>query len=143
MARSRASVPTYRIHKPTGQAVVTVRTADGARRDVYLGKSDSPESRTEYARVVAELAASPSATAAPTCCLITTSPNEVVKAFHDRMPAILTPEDYAKWFDHDAELVEVQGPLKPLAAELMVVSEANVLANSPRNEGPQLLEPAA
>jgi hypothetical protein len=27
--------------------------------------------------------------------------------------------------------------------ELMTVSEANVLANSPRNEGRQLLEPAA
>jgi putative SOS response-associated peptidase YedK len=73
---------------------------------------------------------------------VTTSPNEVVKPFHDRMPAILAPEDYAKWFDHPAELAEVQALLKPLPAELMTVSEANVLANSPRNEGPQLLEPA-
>jgi putative SOS response-associated peptidase YedK len=74
---------------------------------------------------------------------VTTSPNEVVKPFHDRTPAILAPEDYTKWFDHDADLAEVQALLNPLPAELMTVSEANVLANSPRNEGPQLLEPAA
>jgi putative SOS response-associated peptidase YedK len=86
----------------------------------------------------------PSATAtAFTCCLVPTTPNEVVKPFHDRMPAILTPEEYTKWFDHDDALAEVQALLKPLPTELMTVSEANVLANSPRNEGPQLLEPAA
>jgi putative SOS response-associated peptidase YedK len=59
------------------------------------------------------------------------------------MPAILAPEDYTMWFDHGAELAEVRALLKPLPAELMTVSEANVLANSPHNEGPQLLEPAA
>ena len=39
------SVPTYRLHKPTGQAYV--RVPDGRRRphDVYLGPYDSPESR--------------------------------------------------------------------------------------------------
>jgi integrase len=36
-----------------------VRTPDGGRRDVLLGPYNSPESRAEYARVVAELAASP------------------------------------------------------------------------------------
>jgi len=41
--------PSYRLHKPTGQAVVTL---DG--RDFYLGRHDSPESRAEYDRVIAE-----------------------------------------------------------------------------------------
>jgi hypothetical protein len=62
----RARIPSYRLHKPSGQAVVTVRTTTGERRDVYLGEYDSPESRREYARVVAELATSPTATAVPT-----------------------------------------------------------------------------
>ena len=52
MPRSN-SVPAYRFHKATGQAVVTVRTATG-RRDVYLGPYNSPESKTAYARVLAE-----------------------------------------------------------------------------------------
>jgi integrase len=54
MPRSR--VPAYRLHKASGQAVVTVRLATGERRDVYLGEYDSPDSRREYARVLAELA---------------------------------------------------------------------------------------
>jgi integrase len=54
-------VPSYRHHKPSNQAVVTIRTATGERKDVYLGEYDSPESKTEYARVIAEQAASPGA----------------------------------------------------------------------------------
>ncbi len=53
------TVPSYRLHKPSGQVVVTVRHASGSRRDIYLGPYDSPESRREYARVVAELVANP------------------------------------------------------------------------------------
>lgn len=41
--------PSYRLHKPTKQAVVTL---DG--RDFYLGRYDSPESRVEYDRLIAE-----------------------------------------------------------------------------------------
>jgi integrase len=55
MPRS-APVPSYRLHKPSGQAVVTIRTAAGERRDVYLGAYNSKESRAEYGRIVAELA---------------------------------------------------------------------------------------
>jgi len=41
--------PSYRLHKPTGQAVVTI---DG--RDFYLGKHGSQASRSEYDRLIAE-----------------------------------------------------------------------------------------
>ncbi len=44
------SVPSYRLHKPSGQARVII---DG--RHVYLGKFNSPESRQNYARIVAEM----------------------------------------------------------------------------------------
>jgi putative SOS response-associated peptidase YedK len=72
-----------------------------------------------------------------------TAANELVAPFHDRMPAILSPDDYAKWFDHEAPLKELHALLKPYPAELMVESTANVLVNSAKNEGPELLEPAA
>jgi putative SOS response-associated peptidase YedK len=78
-----------------------------------------------------------------TCCVITTAANDLVKPFHDRMPAILAPTDYATWFDHDLPLERVHALLKPYPAELMEVSAASPLVNSPKNEGPQLLEPAA
>lgn len=41
--------PRYRLHRPSGHAVVTL---DG--RDVYLGKRGAPESRAEYDRLIAE-----------------------------------------------------------------------------------------
>src|SRR5262249_49747569 len=56
MSRRPNPVPTYRQHKPSGQAVITIRHTDGTRRDVYLGAFNSPESRAEYSRLVAELA---------------------------------------------------------------------------------------
>jgi integrase len=59
VARRPNSVPTYRFHKPSGQAVVTIRGAGGKRTDVYLGAHNSPESRAEYTRILQELAAQP------------------------------------------------------------------------------------
>jgi integrase len=41
--------PSYRLHKPTNQAVVTL-----SGRDFYLGRYDSPESRAEYSRLIVE-----------------------------------------------------------------------------------------
>src|SRR5437870_1596981 len=54
MPRRPNPIPTYRLHKRSGQAVVTLRDPTGNRRDVYLGPYDSPESKTEYNRVLAE-----------------------------------------------------------------------------------------
>ncbi len=48
MSRPKNSIPSYTFHKPTGQARVRV-----AGRDFYLGPFGSPESRQEYARLLA------------------------------------------------------------------------------------------
>lgn len=47
-------VPSYRRHRPTGQAVVTLTDPAGKRRDYYLGAYGSKESKAEYARLLAE-----------------------------------------------------------------------------------------
>lgn len=44
-----ARVPSYRLHKPTGQAVVTL-----CGKDYYLGKHGSKESKQAYKRLIAE-----------------------------------------------------------------------------------------
>lgn len=59
MPRPVNAVPTYRLHKPSGQAVVAVQTADGTRKMLYLGVYGTPESRKEYERVLATLRTSP------------------------------------------------------------------------------------
>jgi integrase len=48
------SVPSYRLHKQSGQAVVTLPDGLGKRRDVLLGEYGTPKSRREYTRVLAE-----------------------------------------------------------------------------------------
>jgi integrase len=47
-------VPSYRRHKQSGQAIVTLTDPSGRRRDVLLGMWKSSESRGEYARQIAE-----------------------------------------------------------------------------------------
>ncbi len=49
MPSCRNSTPSYRLHKPTRQAVVTL-----GGRDYYLGRHGSPESRAEYDRLIVE-----------------------------------------------------------------------------------------
>jgi hypothetical protein len=46
---SNVQVPSYRLHKQSGQAIVTL-----SGRDVLLGRQGNPESREKYNRVVAE-----------------------------------------------------------------------------------------
>jgi hypothetical protein len=41
--------PSYRLHKPSGQAVVTI-----AGKDFYLGRFGDPASKAEYDRLIAE-----------------------------------------------------------------------------------------
>lgn len=49
---SSLRLPSYRRHKPSGQAVVTING-----RDIYLGKWNSSTSRGEYDRLIAEFLA--------------------------------------------------------------------------------------
>lgn len=48
------SVPSYRRHRQSGQAVVTLTAPGGVRKDVLLGQHGTKASRLEYARVIAE-----------------------------------------------------------------------------------------
>jgi hypothetical protein len=50
----RIKVPSSRLHKQSGQAVVTLTDGFGNRRDVLLGRYETPKSRAESARVILE-----------------------------------------------------------------------------------------
>ncbi len=70
MPRQPNAVPTYRLHKKTGRAIVTVRDHLGARRDILLPSlHNSPDSLQEYDRIKAQVRANdgrmPADTAAP------------------------------------------------------------------------------
>jgi integrase len=51
---NKKTVPTYRHHKQSGQAIVTLTDGFGQRHDVLLGNYGTATSRAEYLRVIAE-----------------------------------------------------------------------------------------
>jgi integrase len=49
----KKNLPNYRLHKATKQAFVVLLCHDGVRRYRFLGKHGTPESRSEYDRLIA------------------------------------------------------------------------------------------
>jgi integrase len=76
-----ASVPSYRLHKQSGQAVVTLPDRLGNRRDVLLGKYGTVQSRAEYVRVIAEWEAGGRARP-PAAAVADLTINELILAYY-------------------------------------------------------------
>ncbi|MDH5561605.1 MAG: SOS response-associated peptidase [Deltaproteobacteria bacterium] len=77
------------------------------------------------------------------CVIITTAPNELVRPIHDRMPAILRPEDYPVWLgESGVNTAELKDCLKPYDDDLMMAYRVSPLLNNPRNDRPDLIEPS-
>jgi putative SOS response-associated peptidase YedK len=74
--------------------------------------------------------------------IITTSPNELVAPLHDRMPAILRPEDEADWLSPDlTDPHAAQALLRPYPAAAMAADPVSPAVNNTRNNGPELIAP--
>ena len=82
-----------------------------------------------------------------TCTIITTQPNDVLMhggvdggVIHDRMPAILLPDDEALWLGPDAgEHDTWRTVLKPYPAEWLLAHPVTTRVNSPANDAPELV----
>lgn len=73
--------------------------------------------------------------------ILTTTPNAPMASLHDRMPVILSPNDYKQWLDPGViDPNEVQPLLRPYAGEMQAYLVSQEV-NSPRNNSPALLEP--
>jgi putative SOS response-associated peptidase YedK len=76
------------------------------------------------------------------CSIIVTAANTLMKPIHERMPVILPPERYDDWMDPSVREPETLLPLlAPYPAEQMTMHKVKTTVNSPRNEGPDLVEP--
>jgi putative SOS response-associated peptidase YedK len=73
------------------------------------------------------------------CTILTTEANELAAQMHDRMPVILSPNDYAEWLDPLAK--EPGKLLTPFPASEMSAIPVNPIVNNARNEGPACIEP--
>ena len=69
------------------------------------------------------------------CSILTRTPNAVTLAVHDRMPVILTPDDYDMWLDPGmTNLGAVSGMLKPCDARIMRNYPVSVRVNHVVND---------
>jgi putative SOS response-associated peptidase YedK len=76
-----------------------------------------------------------------TCTIITTTPNELTKDVHDRMPVILPPSKYDLWLNRDVQDTEkLKTLLVPFNDQLMDVYPVSSIVNSPKNESAKCLE---
>ena len=78
------------------------------------------------------------------CAIITCAATGAVQHIHERMPVVLAPTDFAPWLDPAA--TDPAAPTALLAAPSGVALRAVPVSrrvNSPRNDDPELLLPAA
>jgi len=79
-----------------------------------------------------------------TCTIITTTPNQLLKPIHDRMPVIIPPEKRALWLDATIQDPETLEPLLALfPAKAMEAYPVSKRVNSPSNTGAELARPLA
>ncbi len=76
-----------------------------------------------------------------TCTIVTTTPNELMRPIHNRMPVIVAPEDYDTWLASEPEPSLGLHLLRPYPSELMQITAVSTCVNNPRNEGPQCVAP--
>jgi putative SOS response-associated peptidase YedK len=78
-----------------------------------------------------------------TCTILTTGANALVGEVHDRMPVILAHDTYDVWLDPASERDELTGLLAPYPEDEMETYPVSRFVNSPSNNDPRCIEPAA
>ena len=75
------------------------------------------------------------------CSIIVTAANSLMQPIHERMPVILPPEHYDAWMDPSLTDPTILQPLLvPYPSERMQLHPVKTTVNSPRHEGPDLIE---
>lgn len=70
------------------------------------------------------------------CTVITTQANGLAAPIHDRMPAILHPEEYARWLGEEpASPEELSMLLRPFPDDALTVRPVSQFVNPVQNEG--------
>ena len=95
-------IPSYRLHKPSGRAVVTING-----KELYLGVYDSPESQAAYKREIAEWLANHQLEIGPASS--TRTVNEILLAYIRH-----AQQYYRKHGKPTKQLARIQAALRPV-----------------------------
>lgn len=75
------------------------------------------------------------------CTILTTTPNELLSSYHDRMSVILAPGDFGLWLDRGVTKPEHLTPLlRPYTAERMASHAVSLLVNNVRKDDASCVE---
>lgn len=77
-----------------------------------------------------------------TCSIVTTDANELVAPIHDRMPAVISPQDWDLWLDRDVtDPTQVRHLVAPADPRQFDMFEVSTAVNSVRNNSGELILP--
>jgi len=89
-------------------------------------------------------AAGPDAPWLHSCTIITTSANSTMAPVHDRMPVLLSVDDWQQWLDPtNGDTAALQQLLVPAPDDVLVMHPVSTAVNNARNSGERLIEPVA
>lgn len=78
------------------------------------------------------------------CTILTTAANEVLHPVHERMPVLLSPQDYDLWLDPEEQQSDRLLPLlRPYPAEAMQSYAVSSSVNNPKNDVADCIQPIA
>jgi putative SOS response-associated peptidase YedK len=81
---------------------------------------------------------SPEGEVLDTCTIVTTRANELVQPMHERMPVMVTQENFARWLDAgDADVLDL---FEPFPAEQMIAHPVSRRVNTVQNDDPSLID---
>jgi putative SOS response-associated peptidase YedK len=76
------------------------------------------------------------------CTIITTTANSLMEPLHDRMPVILTEEDWPAWLNTKfKDKDSLKGLLRPCDPDFLEAYAVSPIVNNPRNETAKCVEP--
>ena len=110
------------------------RNENGARTPLWIHRAD------ELPFALAGIYNSGSDQAAG--CVITCAPNLLMEPIHDRMPVVLSDDEYDTWLDPEARLEMLQDLLAPREWPDLAARPVPGTVNRAGSDGPQLIAPA-
>lgn len=73
--------------------------------------------------------------------IITGRPNSLVQPIHDRMPAIIAPDQYERWLTGELDSDGLAAVLDPFPADQLQADRVGRCVNSPSHDSPECLKP--
>jgi putative SOS response-associated peptidase YedK len=84
---------------------------------------------------------SPTAEVIASATIVTTTPNELLSWIHNRMPVILSDNEYETWLSKEnVDPSLLKSLLDPFPSAAMQAYEVSTYVNSPSNEGPKCIK---